>query len=726
MPMKSEADWAEAAERGRALVSEALEYGSSALDEASSKTLLAAYGVPVPAGALVKTEAEAAAAAERLGGKLALKAVGSEIHHKTERGLVALGVSGSEAAAEAFRTLRERAGDDLAGVLVERMVNGNREFLVGMKRDPAFGPVLAFGLGGVLTEVLGDVALALIPLEDSDVDGLPGLIRAKRLLGQFRGAPEVDRTALAKVFQAIARIAQDFPEISEIDVNPLLVEAGGQPVAADALVIFGQETRPAAPQWRFPPDLRAVFSPASVAIVGASDDLRKWGGSALRNLLDGGYTGTIYPVNPRGGVFLGLKAYPSLADLPEAPDLVLMAVGGLQVKSVLEECGRRGVRAAVVLAAGFSETGAEGAELEREIVRVATDAGVTLVGPNCMGLMSNDRLLHATGFVALHPPKGKLSFVSQSGSIGPGVLNACERRGIGVEKFISVGNEAMVSAFDVLDYLADDSNTQSVTMYLEGINDGRHFVEAAKRVTARKPVVVLRGGRTDVGGRAAASHTAALAGSYAVFEAAARQCGVVTCGTTQELVDLGACLAYLPLPAGRRVAVVTNGGGPGVLAADEVATHGLELVELPADLVEALSELLPPFWSKRNPLDLVAAGFGDVGLKAIELVARCEAVDAVLALNFVGVPSTGGDSRERSAGGSYLHFSPWELSFLELVSALMEETGRPILNVPDNPVSASEFAVGGRYAPVVMPSPRAAAHVLDKMAWYGAYKRGRE
>ncbi|MCL5734808.1 MAG: acetate--CoA ligase family protein [Actinobacteria bacterium] len=718
------ADAAEPRERARALISEALDHGSTALDEAASKTLLANYGVPVPSGILSKTEADAVAAAEVLGGRLVLKAVGPEVRHKTESGLVILGVEGPNAAAEAFRTLQKRAGDLFGSVLVERMASGNREFLVGMRRDPTFGPVLAFGLGGVLTEVLGDVALGLIPLNERDEAALLHLIRGRKLLDEFRGAPAVDRGELAKVFGAIARIARDFPEVVEIDINPLLIE-GGRPIAADALVILGQETRPVAPTRRFPPDLRAVFSPASVAIVGASNDLHKWGGSALRNLLDGGYPGTIFPVNPRGGVFFGVSAYLSLADLPEAPELALMAVGGSQVKGVLEECGRRGVRAAVVLAAGFAETGEEGAELQRQIVQVANEYGITLIGPNCLGLMSNDSQLHATGFVALHPPKGKISFISQSGSMGPGVVDACERRGIGVEKFISVGNEAMVSAFDVLDYLADDPSTHCVMMYLEGIDDGRHFVDAARRVTMDKPVVVLRGGRTESGRKAAASHTAALAGSFAVFEAAARQAGVVTCDTTAELVDLGACLAYLPLPAGRRVAVVTNGGGPGVLAADEVALHGLDLVDLPPKLVGDLNKLLPPFWSKRNPMDLVAAGFGDTGLKAVELIAGCDAFDAVLALNFVGVPSTGGEERRLSAAGAYAEFTPWEQSFLRLVTSLMEQTGKPIINVPDHLVAVSEFQLGGRYVPIILPSSRSAANVLSRMAWYGSYERSR-
>ena len=426
------------------------------------------------------------------------------------------------AVAAAYRLIAERAGAALEGVLVEEMVAGDRELLAGLKRDPVFGPVVAFGLGGIMTEALGDVALAVVPLSERDIAELPDLIRAKKVLGPFRGAPPVDRVLLGAAIAALGRIAVDFPEISEIDINPLIV-AGGRPIAADALVILAPERVQARAARSHAPDLRAVFAPESVAIIGANDDIRKWGGSALRNIIDGGYSGRIYPVNPRGGEFFGVKAYSGLADLPEAPDLVLLAVGGAQVKSVLEDAGKRGARAAVVLTAGFSETGAEGAVQEREIIRVANQYGITLIGPNCMGLLSNEVHLHATGLVALHPSVGKLTFVSQSGSMGPTVINMCQRREIGLDKFISVGNEAMVSAFDVLDYLRDDPYTDCVMLYLEGIDDGRHFLEAARRTTTKKPVVVLRGGLTEAGGQAAASHTGALAGSAAVFHAAAHR-----------------------------------------------------------------------------------------------------------------------------------------------------------------------------------------------------------
>ena len=703
------------------MIEAAVRAGRSALDEWEAKALFAAYGIAVPAGELVKSADEAAAAAERIGGRLAMKAVGGEIHHKTEAGLVVLSVEGAEAAAETFRLLQDRAGSSLEGVLVEQMIAGNREFMVGMKRDSIFGPVVVFGLGGVLTEALGDIALAVAPLSEQDAAELPDLIKAKRLLGAFRGYPPVDRAALATVIEALGRMAIENPRIAEIDVNPLLIE-GGRPVAADALIILGEEQqRP--PRSSFRPNMRAILAPRSIAIVGASDDVDKWGGSALRNILDGDFEGTVYPVNPKGGNFFGLQVYPSIDDLPEAPDLALLAVGGRHVAPMLEACGRRGIPAAIAIAAGFSETGDEGAQAEKEIARLAAEANVSLIGPNCMGLISNERSLHALGFIVLHPVKGKLSIMSQSGNLGVQIVHACQRRGIGIDKFVSVGNEAQIGAVDLMEYLRDDPATTSIMLYLEGIDDGRHFLEAARRTTPVKPVVVLRGGLTEYGGKAAASHTGAMAGSGPVYQAAARQAGVVTCTSTQEAVDLASSLAYLPLPKGRRVAVVTNGGGAGVLMADEVARNGLTLAEFPPELIAAVDELLPSFWSRRNPLDMVATAGGDVGPRVLELVAGCDTVDAIVVLSVLGVPNTGAGTRAEGAEGEFAGLSPWETRFMQLVSDLIEKTGKPIINVPDTPIRGSLFDFGGRYAPVVLSSPAAAGLVLDRMAWYAEYHR---
>jgi acyl-CoA synthetase (NDP forming) len=704
------------------LIKTTLAAGRSALDEWQSKALFAAYGIPVPAGALAYSEGEAVAAASRIGGKLAMKGMGAEFHHKTEAGLVVLNVEGPEAVAETYRLLEQRGGGGLEAVLVEQMVASNRELMIGMKRDPVFGPVVAFGLGGVLTEALGDVVLALAPIDDQEATELPGLIKAKRLLGSFRGYPPVDQVALGKIIQAIGQMALDHPQIAEIDANPVLVQ-GDQPVAADALVILSAEAARTPERSTFVPNLKALLAPRSMAIVGASGELTKWGGSALRNILDGGYEGKVYPVNPKGGEFFGIKSYTSLEELPEVPDLALLAVGGHQVAPMLEQCGRKGIPAAIAIAAGFSEMGEAGAEAERDIARIASDGGVTVMGPNCMGMISNEVSLHAVGFVVLHPPKGTLSFVSQSGNVGVTTTNTCQRRGIGIDKFASVGNEAQIGAVDVLEYLRDDPNTTCVMMYIEGIDDGRRFVDVARRTAAVKPVVVLRTGLTEFGSKAAASHTGAMAGSAAVWEAAARQAGVVTCTTTQDVVDLGTCLAYLPLPKGRRIALITGGGGAGVMAADEVARHGLQLAKLPEELYASLDPLLPPFWSRQNPLDLVASGGGDVCSRVLKAVAECDAVDAVVVLSMLGVPTSGDDERALTADGELAGISPWETALVSLAAELMEATGKPIINVPDSPIRGSVFDFGKRYRPIVLSSGQAAARALDRMEWYAAHRR---
>ena len=704
------------------LIAQAVEAGRPALDEAAAKQVLAAYGVPVPAGGVVHSAPEAVDLAASLGGPVALKAAGALIQHKTEAGLVLLDLRTPEDVAAGYATLAGRAGDALEGVLVEQMVAGNREFLIGMKRDAAFGPVVTFGLGGTMTEVFRDIVLAIPPVADDDVAGLLGLIKAKALLGSFRGQKAVDRDRLVAVFQAVARLAAEQPRIAEIDVNPLLI-AGDTPVAADALIVLGGTEAPQAPERRaFRPDIEAVLAPRSVAIVGASDQVVKWGGSALKNIMAGGFEGPIYPIHPKGGEYFGLPVYASLADTPEPPDMALLAVGADRVPQMIEECGRRGVRCAVAIAAGFGETGEAGEQAERGLERAADEAGVTLIGPNCMGIVANATRLHATGFISLHPRAGKLGIVSQSGNLGVQLTTLADRRDVGVRCFIGVGNEAQVRAVDVVEYLGDDPETASILTYLEGIEDGRRLLEVAHETSLKKPVVVLRGGLTDLGSKAAASHTGAMAGSAAVYEAAARQTGLVTCTSVQEALDLTTCLAHLPLPAGRRVAVVTNGGGAGVLATDEMARHGLALPQLPPELIAEIDGILPPFWSRRNPLDMVAMAGGDVGHRVLTAVAKSPAFDAVLVLSVLGVPNTGDEVRDQSAGGDYDDFSPWEQDFLDLVAGLMHETGKPIINVPDLPMRRALHPGGHLYTPVVVGTPRNAALALERMATYGAWR----
>lgn len=734
---------------GRALIAAAMRSGATALDESAGKQLFAAYGIPVPRGFVVRSPDEAVRAAAELGYPVVMKGSAAGVQHKTDSGLVLLGVCDELEAREGYRTLETRAaaaGVSMDGVLVEHMVQGKREFVVGLIRDKLFGPVVMFGLGGIFTEALHDVAFAVAPLADEDVEELLDAIEAKVLLGPFRGGPAVDRAALAAVIKAVAQMGEDHPEIREIDVNPLLLD-GAEPVAVDALIALGEpvpvSTRPPADLSR----LDALVAPRSVVVVGASSDTSKWGGMLVANLRLGGFPGPIHLVNPKGGTILGLPVHRSISELPEVPDLAIVAVGAALVDGVIDECGRKGVQAAVVVSAGFSETGAEGRALEDRLVRTAERYGIALVGPNCMGVISTHHKLYATGFTLLRPEPGGASMVSQSGNLGTQLLVAAERRRGGVAKFVGVGNEAMIDAVDFINYLRTDPLTSTIVAYMEGFDDGRRLLDVVRRTTPEKPVVVLRGGMTEYGAKAAASHTGALTSSSAVFTAAARQSGMIVTTDPDEFMDLAFALAYMPLPPGKRVAVATMGGGWGVLVSDEIARCGLELAGLSPEVMAGLNGLLPPFWSHSNPIDLVATLTPGVPEAVVETLAASGAVDAVIVMGVIGSMSEsrralqeierlkrcaqdgdalpeGGECEPEEAEPE---LSEREHVFIKQMATLMDRYCKPIVNISFKPMTQAVYSGGGRYSTFVLPSPLRAVRILREMAGYSGFlrKKGR-
>jgi acyl-CoA synthetase (NDP forming) len=743
--------------RGRRLIEQALAAGVPALDEDAGKQFFAAYGIAVPEGGVALSADEAARLASKIGYPVVMKGSSSTVQHKTDAGLVILGVTDEIEVREAFRTLESRAataGVTLDGVLVEHMVAGKREFVVGLTRDLLFGPVVMFGLGGIYAEALHDVAFAVAPISEHDAYELMEQIEAKVLLGPVRGDPPVDRAALASIIMAVGQMAEDHPEIREIDVNPLLID-GTAPVAVDALIAVGEpvrvSTRPPADVSR----LGSLVAPRSVAVVGASSDTGKWGGMLVANLRLGCFPGPIYLVNPKGGTVLGLPVYTSLAELPETPDLVLIAVPAPLVNGVVEECGRRGVAAVVVVSAGFSEVGDQGRAMEKQIVATAERYDLALVGPNCMGVISSHHQLYGTGFMLVRPEPGGASMVSQSGNLGLQLLVSAERRRCGVGKFIGVGNEAMIDAVDFINFLHTDPETNTIVAYMEGFDDGRRLLDVVRRTSLDKPVVVLRGGMSEYGKKAAASHTGALTSSTAVFQAAARQSGLMVVTDPDEFMDLTFALAYMPLPAGRRVAVATLGGGWGVLVSDELARCGLQLAELTLEVMERLNQLLPPFWSHANPIDMVATVTPGVPEAVVEALAASDEVDAVIVLGVVGSMSesrraieelealkdrcallgarlgarTGAESGMGAAAGypddqaAEPELSDREMAFIRECAGLMDRYCKPITNVSQKPLSQAIFNVGGRYSSFVLPSPLRGARILGKMAAHSDYLR---
>jgi len=377
--------------------------------------------------------------------------------------------------------------------------------------------------------------------------------------------------------------------------------------------------------------LESFFQPSSVAVIGASRDPDKLGYAVLANLRDGGFPGTLYPVNPKADEILGLKAYPTVLDIPEAVELSIIVIPYPLVPDALRECGEKGVPAAVVISAGFREAGREGLERERELMDIAERYDIRLVGPNCLGVIDTDTPLNAS-FAAGMPPGGPIAFMSQSGALGTAVLDLAMAGRIGFSRFVSLGNKADVDEIDLLEAWEDDSHSRVILAYIEGLNDGQRFMEVARRVTHKKPVVAVKSGVTKSGSRAVSSHTGSLAGSEAAYRAAFNQSNIVRAESIESLFDYARAFAYQPLPEGNRVAVVTNAGGPGILATDALERAGLRLAHFRPETTEALAAELPGAASAANPVDVLGDALADRYEHALRLVLSDSEVDAVVVI----------------------------------------------------------------------------------------------
>jgi acetate---CoA ligase (ADP-forming) len=378
--------------------------------------------------------------------------------------------------------------------------------------------------------------------------------------------------------------------------------------------------------------LRPFFEPRSVAVVGASPRRGSIGGELFRNVVAGGFTGKAYPVNRGGEPVAGVEGYSSTTELPETPDLAVLTVPAQAVVGVAEEALERGTRAVCVISAGFAEVGAEGAARERELVALARFHGARLIGPNCLGIAVARPRLNATFAPRAFPPGG-IGFSSQSGALGLALLEQAEPAGLGFSAFVSIGNKADVSSNDLLEWWEEDDDTRLVVLYLESFGNPRKFARLAPRVSRRKPVLAVKSGVTRTGARAAGSHTAALAGSEAAAEALFHQAGVLRAGTLEELVDVAGLLVRQPLPAGRRVAILTNAGGLGILCADACEGAGLTLAELASETQAALAAELPSEASLANPVDILGSARAETYVTALPLVLEDPAVDAAIVIS---------------------------------------------------------------------------------------------
>jgi acetyl coenzyme A synthetase (ADP forming)-like protein len=625
--------------RDQAAVREVLEAvraeGRASLTAPEAKQVCDAYGIAVPQEGLATTGQEAVALAEEIGYPVVLKIVSPDILHKTEAKGVMVGVSTGEQVSAGFDTIIENAKDydpsaRVTGVQVQQMLGSGQEVLIGAITDPTFGPVMTFALGGVLVEVLRDATFRLAPTSAQEALGMVNGIRAAEVLRGVRGGPAADQRALAEMIQRVSQLVADFPEITEVDLNPVLAAPDGA-TAVDARFVVSFEPAAGRPP-RYSREeiletMNRLMRPRAIAVIGASEQPGKIGNSVMRNLVDGGFPGEIYPVNPKASEILGKKVYADVSELPAGIDVAVFAIPAKLVVDTIAKIGDKGIRTAILIPSGFAETGET--ELQRELVEAARKHGVRFVGPNIYGVYYTPGRMSAA-FTTPYDVQGPVALASQSGGIGMAILGFSRSTKLGVSSIVGLGNKADIDEDDLLTFFENDESTNCVALHMEDLKDGRAFVEVAKRVSQKKPIVVLKAGATPAGTKAAASHTAALAGDDKVYDDILRQAGVVRARGLSELLQFARCLPMLPTPGGENVVIITGAGGSGVLLSDACFSNGLHLMEMPEDLNQAFMEFIPPFGAAGNPVDITGGEPPETYANTIRLGLEDERIHALV------------------------------------------------------------------------------------------------
>jgi acyl-CoA synthetase (NDP forming) len=583
--------------------------GRIALTAPEAKLVCDAYQIPVPQEGLAKTADEAAELASGMGFPVVMKIVSPDILHKTDAGGVIVGLDSADKARAAFQTITDNAKQyksdaTIEGIQVQQMLpSGATEVIVGSISDPSFGKLVAFGLGGILVEVLKDITFRLAPASKEDAEGMLDGLKASEVLHGVRGQLGVDRGALTDIIQKVSQLVTDFPEIAEVDLNPVFATDKGA-TAVDARIVCDWEAKPQ----RYRPSqdeilaaMNRIFHPKAVAVIGASDQDGKIGNSVMKNLINGGYKGTIVPVHPKNPEILGVQAYKSVLDYPGEIDVAVFAVPAHLCNAAMDEVGRKGIPGAVMIPSGFAET--DNQELQDELLATARKHNVRVMGPNIYGFYYTPENLCAT-FCTAFDVKGKAALSSQSGGVGMSIIGFARSTKMGVSAIVGLGNKSDLDEDDLLTFFEQDPNTQAIAMHCEDLKDGRSFAEVAARVSKKKPVIMLKAGRTSYGSRAAASHTGALAGNDKIYDDVLRQAGVIRAPSLRSMLEYARGLQVLPTPKGENVVIITGAGGSGVLLSDACFDAGLTLMKMPDDLDKAFREFIPPFGAAGNPVDI--------------------------------------------------------------------------------------------------------------------------
>jgi len=573
------------------------------ITEELSKSILKTYGVKVPPFALVTSAEEAAKEAKKIGFPLVMKVVSPQILHKTDVGGVKVGLDNVDDVKKTFKDmygrLSKKKGVDVKGILLEKMVPKGIELIVGIQNDPQFGPVIMVGLGGIMTEVMKDVAFRMLPITTSDAKSMLSELKGVALLKGFRGSDPIDLNMAAKMLVDIGKLGVENADyINSIDFNPVVVYPKSHFVV-DAKIILNNELKKNSISKARPniESMELFFTPKSVALVGASATPGKIGNSVLDALGKQDYKGSVYPINPKQESILGIKCYPSLDAITEKVDLVVVCVDLAACGPIMKTCAEKGIHNVVIVSGGGKELGGDRATMESEVKELSLKHKIRVIGPNCIGMFNAANRLDCAfqGQERMIRSKlGHVAFFSQSGTMGISMLESADV--FGLSKMISFGNRSDVDEADMIWYAANDPQTKVIGLYVEGFGDGRKFINTAKRVMkeTKKPIVIWKSGRTAAGAKQAASHTGSLGGSNAIIMGAFKQAGIISVDSYQELVGVLKALAWQPPAKGNRVAMTSNGAGPMIGGIDQLERSGLTIGKLSPAILKKIKSRFPP------------------------------------------------------------------------------------------------------------------------------------
>lgn len=608
------------------------------ITEESSKEILSEYGIKVPHYALVTNTDEAVQKSKEIGFPLVAKIVSADILHKTDVGGVKVGLNSEDEVKKTFDDMFYRLKEkfDVKGVLLEKMVPNGVELIIGLQNDSQFGPSIMVGLGGIYTELFKDVSFRVLPITKNDALKMLESLRGKEILRGFRGSKPINMDMLSEAIVNIGTLGVDMAgKYESIDFNPVVLYPDGYFVV-DAKIILKEKSSDDTIS-RANPDsshMDLFFNAKSVALIGASPEPGKIGNSVMESLAKHDYKGKVYPVNAKGySEIMGVKAYKNLLDIKDPIDVVIVTVDLKFVPDLLTECGKKNIHNMVIISGGGKELGGERAAIEKRIQDLSRQLNIRIIGPNCIGIFNGENRLDCAfqGHLRmLRPKQGNVAFLSQSGTVGIAFMETSDS--FGLSKMISYGNRSDVDEADMIHYLAQDPNTNVIGLYVEGLGDGRKFMNAAKDVIKQyqKPIVVFKNGRSTKGAKQAASHTGSLGGSFAVISGAFEQTGIISLDSYEELTSALKALTWQPVPKGSKIAMVTNGAGPIIAAIDNFERLNLELAQLSDQTIKSFKEHYPATYVIGNPCDVTGSASADDYRFAIQSFLDDPNVDIVM------------------------------------------------------------------------------------------------